>query len=233
MKSSALIKERDHYEISQSINDNFESVQAEIRLLIKTCAQEIVPVWPLETFIACNPLQGFEARSFEEALTQGNLNRERQKRNVPLEEVNLQMIKWCGGFLDAGQGAIEMPHRDKGFYQGFLALAYYDKQLHRNKKELKHWIKNLPKTAEEAVHFCLEQLGVDVNRRVQFIKQTLQYLPGWAGYVKWRSEWKNIINPGEKPVTLTDFVAIRLVITCLMWPDAAQEKKKKKVVVSI
>ncbi|MFX5933729.1 putative inorganic carbon transporter subunit DabA, partial [Acinetobacter baumannii] len=76
-------------------------------------------MWPLETFIACNPLQGFEGQMFEEALAQGGFGDQRAERNPQLEEVNLQMIKWCGSFFDAGQSSIEMPYRERGFYYGF------------------------------------------------------------------------------------------------------------------
>ena len=123
----------------------------EVQAMIQNCAEFLAPVWPLETFIACNPLQGFEAHTFEEALAKGRFKRERVERNRPLEEVNLQMIKWCVGFFDAGQGAITMPHRDKGFYFGFVKLAYFDKKLHQNKKELKQWLFSLPESAEETI----------------------------------------------------------------------------------
>lgn len=106
----------------------------ELHALVHNAAKCIAPVWPLETFIACNPLQGFEAQTFEEALAQGGFRRRRFERSRELEEVNLQMIKWCCGFFDAGQGSIDMPHRENGFYFGFLKLAYFDKQLHHNKK---------------------------------------------------------------------------------------------------
>ena len=123
----------------------------EIQALVHNAAKSIAPVWPLETFIACNPLQGFEAQSFEEALAQGAFRRQRAERNLQLEEVNLQMIKWCGGFFDAGQGSIDMPHREKGFYFGFLKLACFDKQLHHNKKNAKEFLQQLPESAEEAL----------------------------------------------------------------------------------
>ncbi|STX44888.1 putative transmembrane protein [Legionella donaldsonii] len=197
----------------------------QIQALVHNAAKCIAPVWPLETFIACNPLQGFEAHSFEEALAKGGFRRQRAERNRPLEEVNLQMIKWCGGFFDAGQGSIEMPHRDKGFYFGFLKLASFDKQLHQNKKESKEFLRQLPESAEEAINLCLSRLNVPQGQEEAFLAKTLCYLPGWAGFVKWKTDWQNSKQPDEKPVTLTDFIAVRLVLTCVLWPDAIQEKK--------
>lgn len=61
--------------------------------LVYNAAKCIAPVWPLETFIACNPLLGFESQPFDEALVQNVLGAERTESNLPLEEVNRQMIK--------------------------------------------------------------------------------------------------------------------------------------------
>ncbi|WP_454783312.1 DUF2309 domain-containing protein [Legionella sp. WA2022007384] len=196
----------------------------ELHVLVHNAAKCIAPVWPLETFIACNPLQGFEAQTFEEALAQGGFRRQRAERNIQLEEVNLQMIKWCGGFFDAGQGTIDMPHREQGFYYGFLKLAYFDKQVHHNKKEAKEFLQQLPESAEEAIRICMQRLHVSEGQE-EFLSKTLSYLPGWAGLVKWKTDWQNSKRPGETPVTLIDFLAVRLVLTCILWPDAANEKK--------
>ncbi|AWN73058.1 DUF2309 domain-containing protein [Legionella anisa] len=204
------------------------SKSLEVRALIDNAAQRIAPVWPLETFIACNPLQGFEAQSFEEAIAQGGFRRKEAPRNRALENVNLQMIKWCGGFFDAGQGAIEMPYKDKGFYYGFLKLACFDKKLHDNKKEAKQWILTLPESAEEAIILCLQKLKVPKEKTEEFFTQTFLYLPGWAGFVKWKTHWHNPTTEDKQPVTLAELLAVRLVITCLLWPEAAQEKKSEE-----
>lgn len=203
-----------------NVKKNIVAVQA----MINNCAKLLAPVWPLETFIACNPLQGFEGSSFKEALAKSGFKRETVMRNPPLEEVNLQMIKWCGVFFDKGQAAITMPHRDKGFYFGFIKLAYFDKKLHQNKKALKQWLSHLPECAEETIKLCLDKLKVPAGKEESFITQTLFYLPGWAGYVKWKTQWHNPPKKEKTPVSFTDFVAVRLVLTCLLWPDAAQEQ---------
>ncbi|OEH48963.1 hypothetical protein lpari_00015 [Legionella parisiensis] len=168
-----------------------KSRDIEIQALVHNAAKCIAPVWPLETFIACNPLQGFETQTFEEAIAQGGFRRRIVERNRKLEAVNLQMIKWCGGFLDAGQGSIDMPHRENGFYLGFLKLAYFDKQLHRNKKEAKEFLQQLPESAEEAIKTCLLRLHVPEGQEEAFLSQTLRHLPGWAGFVKWKMDWQN------------------------------------------
>lgn len=202
-----------------------KSKQLDIYALVKSAAKCIAPVWPLETFIACNPLQGFESQTFEQALAQGCFKRKKTVQNRALEYVNIQMIKWCGGFFDAGQGSIEMPHREQGFYYGFLKLAYFDNQLHQNKKESKDFLRQLPESSEEAIRACLSRLEVPYGKEESFIAETLLHLPGWAGLVKWKTDWNNLHATEEKGITLLDFLAVRLVITSLLWPDAAKEKK--------
>ncbi|VEG92480.1 DUF2309 domain-containing protein [Legionella spiritensis] len=212
----------------------------QIHVLVNNAAKCLAPVWPLETFIACNPLQVFETQTFEKALTQSGFRRQRIERNLQLEEVNLQMIKWCSGFFDAGQGSIDMPNREKGFYSGFLKLAYFDKQLHHNKKEAKEFLQRLPESAEEVIKICLLRLKVPIGQEEAFLSQTLLYLPGWAGFVKWKTDWQSLKEVHKKQVTFIDFVAVRLVLTCLLWPDAAKEKESveddfsvKKVLVQL
>lgn len=194
-------------------------------VLINNAAKFIAPVWPLETFIACNPLQGLETLPFEEALAQGDFKRKNDRRHAELEAVNLQMIKWCSGFFDAGQSSIDRPYREKGFYFGFLKLASFDKQLHRHKKEVKKFLQQLPDSAQEAIRMCLIRLRVHPGQEESFLAQTLRYLPGWAGFVKWKTDWQHAVKPNETKVSLTDFLAVRLVLTCILWPDAAKENK--------
>lgn len=228
--AKVIANEEKSNEYSMKTNNSVkaQSRKLEVRALVDNAAKRIAPVWPLETFIACNPLQGFEAQTFEEALAMGGFRRKKNTRNRALEEVNLHMIKWCGGFFDAGQGAIEMPHREKGFYFGFLKLAYFDKKLHHNKKEAKKWLMGLPEEAEEAIILCLNKLQVPKEKEEEFITQTFLHLPGWAGFVKWKTHWHNPTTVDKIPVSLTDFLAVRLVITCLLWPDASQEKKRRR-----
>ncbi|PJD94978.1 MAG: hypothetical protein CK426_01590 [Legionella sp.] len=197
----------------------------ELHALVHNAAKCIAPVWPLETFIACNPLQGLEAQAFEEALVHGGLRRIAARDSHALEAVNRQMIKWCGGFFDVGQSSIAMPYRELGFYYGFLKLAVFDKQLHHNKRAVKNFLQQLPDSAEEAIKICLQRLHVARGQEEAFFAQTLAYLPGWAGFVKWKTDWQNAKKAEKVKVTLIDFLAVRLVLTCILWPDAFGEQQ--------
>lgn len=201
------------------------NASANIQAMVNNASQFISPVWPMETFIACNPLQGLESLPFEEALAEANRLYGGDSTELKLNVVNREMIKWCGAFLDQGQGAIEMPRRSEGFYNSFRMLSINDKGLHQGVKNNVSWLMNLPEKAESAIDLCLEKLGISLENQEDFIKESLSYLPGWAGYVKWRTVWRNPSSSVDTtPVTLVDFVAVRLVITTLLWPEVRIKK---------
>jgi uncharacterized protein YbcC (UPF0753/DUF2309 family) len=204
------------------------NVSANIRTMVNNASQFISPVWPIETFIACNPLQGLESLPFEEALAEATRIYGADNKEIEPSLVNREMIKWCGAFLDLGQGTIEMPRRSEGFYNGFRMLSIEDKRLHQGVKKNIDWLGRLPEKAEHAIDLCLEALGVSLENQEDFIKELLSFLPGWAGYVKWRTAWRNPSSSVDKTsVTLVDFVAVRLVITTILWPDARLKKSDR------
>lgn len=125
-----------------------------------------------------------------------------------------------------------MPYREKGFYSSFLKLVYFDKQVHHNKKEVKEFLQKLPESAEEVVRICLQALHVPKEQEQAFLSRTFSYLAGWAGFVKWKTDWQNSKELEQTPVTLIDFLAVRLILTCIIWPDAGKEKIGKDISVA-
>lgn len=201
-----------------------KTLDLEIQALIKNASKCLSPVWPLETFIACNPLQGFESYPFAKALSLAGFSAQTPNNDSGLAAVNLQMIKWCANFFDKGQSVVAMPYKEKGLYQCFLKLACFDKQLHQNQQEHKNFLQHLPQTSEEAILLCFSRLGVDKQQQQDFLVQTFMYLPGWAGYLKWQTDWRNTSSSESSCFHLMDFIAVRLVITCLLWPQAVKEQ---------
>jgi len=229
MNPDVIVKQKFNREANH-MSTQLKPAQYRIALEAKVlnAAVCISPVWPIETFIACNPLQGFESLPFEEACREGAQLYGTIDNNPKLEAVNREMIKWCGAFLDLGQGTIDMPNREKGFYSGFVELAVFDARLRSADKQDGQWLQNLPKHPAEAIENCLNKLGVTANKQDDFLKDTFSYLPGWAGYVKWRSVWRGPNGAGDfTPITLLDFMAVRLVITCILWPEAGKKKIRR------
>lgn len=195
-----------------------------IDTLIEQAGKMIAPVWPLQTFIACNPLYGIESLDFEDAIGMGEkfLTGNFSPIGYKFQDVNRELIKWCQAFLDEGQATIKMPEREKGFYRAWTLLAPFDQKLlpQQNKK----WLLGLPHTSDEAIFFCLRKLDVPEPQIEEFLRYSLGALPGWAGYIKWRAEWQDKTIGLKNPITLKDFLAVRLAITC-----ALQEKDDKQL----
>ena len=89
VQKSATAKEPSKAVSSYAVKNKTPVIQA----MVQNAGKCLAPVWPLETFIACNPLQGFESMRFEEALAQGQMFQKRAPQPEGLIAVNTQMIK--------------------------------------------------------------------------------------------------------------------------------------------
>ena len=181
--------------------------------------EKISPTWPLQNIIACNPLRGFENLSFEEALKQGARFFQNDELPAKLEKINQLTIKWCQVFFDQGQSTISMPGRDEGFYQSWKKLAIFDDQLHQNIYENIEFIKKLPNSSESLISQALKHLKIDEKSAEKFLTILLTTLSGWSSYVKYLGEWSYQKNSEIE----NDYLAIRLAITCLIWPEGGRE----------
>ncbi|MCY7356998.1 MAG: DUF2309 domain-containing protein, partial [Rudanella sp.] len=198
------------------------STPALIREQVEQAARILSPVWPLKTFIACNPLQGLENLPFDKAVTQAAGLFQGCDTRPEAEAVNRQLIKWCLAFLDEGQATLLMPNRSLGLYVAWKRLALFDNQLHHRNIVHQNWLSALPDEPEQAILLCLEKLAVPAEDQHRFLTHALTQLPGWAGYVHWRDSWQQPVANPANPITVLEFLAVRLVITCLLWPTAIQ-----------
>ena len=191
--------------------------------IIKKSWKIIAPFWPLKNLIAVNPLQGLEDLAFEEALTDASSYFEIKELPKAMEEVNLETIKWLQVFFDSGQATISMPMRKMGLYNSWRKLAEFDIKL--------KGIDKLPTSPKEAIISCLKFLKIEQEEQQEFLTLLLTTLPGWASYIKYLTDW-NDANP--YPVSQEDYLAVRIAITYLLWPEAKEllqwhksiEKKK-------
>lgn len=184
---------------------------------VKESWQRIAPFWPLKNLIAVNPLQGLEDLPIEDALIEGVAYFQQAELPQPMESVNRETIKWLQAFFDDGQASIAMPLRTAGLYHAWVRLAQLDVRLHGGKKA---WIAGLPSSPEQVIAECLLSLSIAEQDHEQFLTLLLTTLPGWAAHVKYRTEWSLGETVHPHPVSQADYLAMRLVITCLLWPDA-------------
>lgn len=182
--------------------------------------RNIAPYWPLKNLIAVNPLQGLEDLPFDQALDIANVYFEQKEIPEEMEEVNRETIKWLQAYLDEGQATLAMPLRAKGLYSAWRKLALYDVKLHNNDKRKRDWLKNIPTNPELAIYECLQYLDIAKEHHIQFLTLLLTTLPGWAAYIKYRTEWVASKSAYPYPVSQVDYLAIRLIITSLLWTKA-------------
>lgn len=195
--------------------------QTKIKMLIKQSWGKIAPTWPLKNLIAVNPLAGFENLSFEEALREGQAYFQAPDLPETMQDVNRQSIKWLQGFFDDGQSTIHMPLRHRGLYASVTALLPLDKNAAPKTEQAKSFVQNLPKDPTTAIAQCLLFLGIHTEKQAEFLTLMLSTLPGWAAYIKYRTDWPDAADAAhQNPVTQEDYLALRLVLACLIWPEA-------------
>ncbi len=210
-----VLTKQDHRPAPATVGGN-----PSIKELVKNAADVISPVWPLKTFIAVNPLQGLENLPFEQAVAKATKQIAAVSDGVEgRESVNRELIKWCSTYFDEGQATIPMPVGDSGFYDAFRILAPFDARLSQHVGATK-LLENLPESPEVAIRECLDDLAISLEQTEEFIRQSLAALPGWSGYVKWKEQWQNPPQNAKRRATLVEYVAVRLILTRILWPEA-------------
>jgi uncharacterized protein YbcC (UPF0753/DUF2309 family) len=182
-----------------------KSVQEEeinVRDLVKKASDILPLVWPLKTFIAANPLKHLEDLPFEEAVAKADLFFSEKEEDAASIAINQQLIQWCQAFLDEGQAPIPMPKKELGFYRAWKNL---------NKMHIP-----LPDDAEKAILFSLKKLNIPKEEIEDFLRRELSKLPGWGGYIRRKEEQE---TTPTFPITLVDFLAIRLAIRVAHFPQ--------------
>ncbi|NKB47130.1 MAG: DUF2309 family protein [Legionellales bacterium] len=184
---------------------------------------KVAPFWPLRNLIAVNPIAGFENLAFEEALKHANAYFQQKEMPEKMQQVNRQTIKWLQVFFDEGQSTIQMPLRHLGLIKSTLLLLRFDNQLHKNEPQKRQWLERLPQRPEAVIAEALLYLGTPTDEQEQFLTLMLTTLPGWAAYIQYRTNWADPQDTAHPyPVTQSDYLALRLVLTCLIWPEAKQ-----------
>jgi len=137
---------------------------------------------------------------------------ERRPWRGTLAAVNRECITWLGAFLDEGQAAWPMPYRERGFYAAVKALLAHDRRYRGGRA----FLRALPDEAGAALPQLLERLGIEPTQETAFLRDHLLALPGWAAFLRWRSEQTDYAPQQQHPIDLTDYLTIRLLIACLL-----------------
>ncbi len=208
-------------QLQNNTSKKSKSGRASLKESIEKSWSKIVPFWPLKNIIAVNPIGGFENLLFEDALSEANAYFQQKEIPKQMEQVNRESIKWLQAFFDQGQATIQMPCRNLGLLNSIRSLIRFDNCLGLKDLQKKQWLDNLPKDPEEVVERALWYLGISPIDQELFITLMLTSLPGWASYVQYRSNWTNSQEYENSAFDYrVEYLAFRMVLVCLIWPEA-------------
>ena len=127
-------------------------------------------------------------------------------------QVKNEVIKWVSGFLDEGHAHWDMPLREKAFYTSWKELVHEDAT--GSILDIPNWkskIENLPDLPEEAIMESMSILGIPKDLWSNYFTLHFAKLEGWTGFLKWRSEQIDYLWQTAYPISLVEYMAIRLV----------------------
>lgn len=206
-------------EVFQDLNKKSEIGKAET--LVNDSWQRVASTWPLKNIIAANPLAGFENIPFEKALQEGQAYFQQADLPHPMCDINRETIKWLQAFFDQGQATIRMPQRHKGLFASVFALLPFDAKLKHCSAKTWEWLSNLPADPYKLIMESLFFLGIPHDKQQHFLTLQLTTLPGWAAYINYRTHWADAGDMASPyRVSKADYLALRLILTCLIWPQA-------------
>ncbi|WP_022836880.1 DUF2309 domain-containing protein [Salisaeta longa] len=127
----------------------------------------------------------------------------------PDETLNQLLTEWLAAFADRGQATWPMPERGDGFYAAWRALAPHERALPTVRDAM-----DLPETSWDALRAVLADHPEPTWERL--FTHHLAALPGWTGHIRWRMQAEAHDWQSEAPLTLIDYLAVRLTAATLL-----------------
>ena len=128
-----------------------------------------------------------------------------------VKRINQEMVKWCSSFLDEGEAGWSMPGREQTFYRAWKSLAAHDFTLRLlGIQDAVAKIAALPDRPEDALLEHLAQMRIPKQAWESYLSSHLTALPGWTGYLKWRSQQTDHPYQEVYPADLVKYLAVRL-----------------------
>jgi uncharacterized protein YbcC (UPF0753/DUF2309 family) len=203
---------------------NTKSNLDQVEIAIEKSWSKISPYWPLKNIIAVNPLHGFEDLHFDEALVKAEGYFQQKDLPISMKNINRESIKWLQVFFDEGQATIKMPMRNHGLLKAIIQLLPYDKNLCTSYEHNKfiNLIQKYSNSSKCVISECLSYLGVQETHYSQYLTLILTTLPGWASYIQYLGAWSDLGNEISAKNVKEDYLAFRLIITCLLWSQSIE-----------
>ncbi len=142
------------------------------------------------------------------------------------EWVHPVLIRYAGAYLDQGLARWALPGRARGLYACFLDL--YSREWARH---CGPWAEALPEALRRerdlglspaaSLRGSLEALGVSEDEAERFLAATALALRGWAGMARQFERRPDRVPALPLPATLTEFLAVRLLLERVALAHAA------------
>ncbi len=181
-------------------------------------AEPVTATWPLDTFVATNPLAWLEDRPFAEALQEaGRIFGPGRVPATPAEvldqrdggdrasRIDEQVATWCRLVID-DHATWAVPGRDEGLWAAWRAVTGADRRLTDAGRGL---ARRLSADPAEAVAVLLAESGVGADLAPARLRGHLTALPGWTALI--RSGHR--ARPG---IDLVSYTAVRLAVERLV-----------------
>lgn len=135
-----------------------------------------------------------------------------------------QVIRACLQFFDEGQSVWAMPDRERGFFAAWRGVAG---------GPARRFLAGLEAglapggtlSPEMVIDHVLQALGIPENHWRNYVASALARLPGWAGFIRWRSSAKRYHWSRRHPGDLVDLLAVRLTLSWLMLEGESRRGK--------
>jgi uncharacterized protein YbcC (UPF0753/DUF2309 family) len=140
--------------------------------------------------------------------------------------VNPVLIRFCAAFVDQGVAHWSLPGREKGFFDAFASLYRKGRTPDRWLRELAAELARLQDArvpALESIRESLVALAVPAAEWEAFIGETFLALRGWGGIIQHVETRGDRVAHPAPPGSLTEFLAIRLLLDRFALADAARE----------
>ncbi|MGH7255817.1 MAG: DUF2309 domain-containing protein [Nitrospirales bacterium] len=127
------------------------------------------------------------------------------------DTINQELIRWCAAFLDEGHATWPLPFQEHTLYRAWKNLVREEWSLPvLGIREGRRKVARLPRKPDDAVLGALDHLGIPKEAWMDYLSLQLAALPGWTGFLKWRSEQTDYVWQRAYPADLVNYLAIRL-----------------------
>ncbi len=120
-----------------------------------------------------------------------------------------EISKICSAHYDQGQAVWASPWKNLPLFQAWRSTAVIDRNMEaRGLERFRTFVSTLPHTADAAIVWLLQRLGVPQNLWKPFLLCQAFSMPGWSAWTKYQTAWTD--SESAKQNDLVGLLAIRL-----------------------